>query len=89
MRPVWRAKLPVAETTCSQVISPLSVTTFHSPRARALDRDDDGLAVDFRAAIAGAARKRLGEVGGLDIAVLRMPDGADQTLRLAQRPDFA
>jgi hypothetical protein len=29
--PVLRAKLPVAETTCSQVISPLSVVTSHSP----------------------------------------------------------
>ena len=28
-----RAKLPVAETTCSQVISPWSVVTTHSPLA--------------------------------------------------------
>ena len=29
--PVFRAKLPVAETTCSQTMSPLSVVTSHSP----------------------------------------------------------
>ena len=33
MAPVWRAKLPVAETTCSQVMSPLSVRTSQSPPA--------------------------------------------------------
>ena len=89
MRPVWRAKLPVAETTCSQVISPLSVTTFHSPERRALDRGDDGLTVDLGAAIARAARERLGEIGGLDIAVLGMPDGAEKAVGLAERPDLA
>ena len=31
MAPVVRAKLPVAETTCSQTMSPLSVFTSHSP----------------------------------------------------------
>ena len=31
MWPVWRAKLPVAQTICSAVIAPLSVSTRHSP----------------------------------------------------------
>ena len=31
MAPVRRAKLPVAETTCSHAISPRSVLTSHSP----------------------------------------------------------
>jgi hypothetical protein len=32
MAPVFRrAKLPVAETTCSATMSPLSVNTSHSP----------------------------------------------------------
>ena len=31
MAPVWRAKLPVAETTCSHATSPRSVLTSHSP----------------------------------------------------------
>ncbi len=31
MAPVLRAKLPEHETTCSQVMSPLSVFTTHSP----------------------------------------------------------
>ena len=31
MRPVCRAKLPEHDTTCSQVTSPLSVRTSHSP----------------------------------------------------------
>ena len=31
--PVFRAKFPVADTICSAIISPLSVSTRHSPAA--------------------------------------------------------
>ena len=88
MRPVCRAKLPVAETTCSQTMSPLSVTTFHSPlRCRSI-----AVTVVWRlisaAAFARAARQRLGEVGGLDIAVLGVLDRADDSIDIAERPDL-
>ena len=46
-----------------------------------------GVAVDFGAAVARAARQRLGQVGRLDIAVTRMADGADQPFGVAERPD--
>jgi hypothetical protein len=61
----------VAETTCSQVISPRSVVT-----------------VDLGAPVAGAARHGLGEVRRLDVAILAMLDGADDAVRLHQRPDL-
>ena len=47
-----------------------------------------GVAIDLGAPVARAARQRLREIGGLDIAVLRMPDGANEALGLAQGPDL-
>ncbi len=44
--------------------------------------------VDLAAAIARAARQRLGEVGRLDVAVLRMLDRADDPVDVAERPDL-
>ena len=38
--------------------------------------------------VAGALGERLGEIGGLDIAVVGMLDGADDAIGLAQRPDL-
>ncbi len=52
-----------------------------------LDRRHSRLAVDLAAAVARAPRQRLGEVGRLDVAVLRMLDGADDPLDVAERPD--
>jgi hypothetical protein len=49
---------------------------------------DAGLAVDPSAAVAGALGERLGQVGGLDIAVIGMLDGAENALDIAQRPDL-
>ena len=46
------------------------------------------MAVDLRPAIAGAARQSLREVGGLDIAILRMLDRAKDPLNVAERPDL-
>ena len=86
--PVLRAKLPVAETTCSQVISPLSVVTSHSPFGCG------SIAVTVVLRLISAPRLRaprgesLGEIGGLDIAVLGMLDCADDVAVSAQRPDF-
>ena len=53
-----------------------------------LDRGDGRHAVDLAAAFARRARQRLGEVGGLDIAVLRVLDRPDDPLDVAQRPDL-
>ena len=43
--------------------------------------------VDLRPAVAGAAREGLGEVGGLDVPVLGVDDGADEPVHLTERPD--
>ena len=55
---------------------------------RLLDAGHRRVAVDFGAAIARAARERLRQVGGLDIAVVGMLDGAEDAVRLAERPDL-
>ena len=61
----------------------------HLPFAalKPLDRGDGGMTVDLAAAVAGRARQRLGQVGGLDVAVLRMLDRADDSVDVAQRPN--
>ena len=53
-----------------------------------LDRGDGGVAVDLAAAVARAARQRLGEVGRLDVAVLGVLDRADDPVDVAERPDL-
>ncbi len=53
-----------------------------------LDRQHRGVAVDLPAPVSRAPRQGLGEVGGLNVAVLRVLDGAQQPVRLAQRPDL-
>ena len=88
MAPVLRAKLPEHETTCSQVMSPLSVFTSHSPEGSLLNGGHRGVAIDFSAPAAGTLGQRLGQIGGLDIAIVGMLDGADDAIGLAQRPDF-
>jgi hypothetical protein len=79
--------LPVAETTCSQAMSPLSVFTSHSPPAcRSMP-----VTVVLRLISAPRARalgQRLGQVGRLDVAVVGMLDGADEAVGVAQRPDL-
>ena len=51
------------------------------------DRGHGRMAVDLAAALARAARQRLGQVGGLDVAVLGVLDRADDPLDVAERPD--
>jgi len=46
------------------------------------------MAIDLRAERPCPAGKSLGQVGGLDIAVIGMLDRAEQTVRVAERPDF-
>ena len=53
-----------------------------------LDAGDRRVAVDFGAAVARALGQRLGQVGRLDIAVVGMLDGAEDAVRLAERPDL-
>ena len=53
-----------------------------------LDGADGGVAVDGGAAVASAAGQRLGQVGGLNIAVLGMLDRAENAVGLAERPDL-
>ena len=55
---------------------------------RAFDRGDGRVAVDLAAAFARAPRQRLRQIGGLDIAVLRMLDRADDAVGVAERPDL-
>ncbi len=58
------------------------------PVVELLDGGDRGVAVDRGAAVACALGQRLGQVGGLDVAVIGVLDGAEQALGLAERPDF-
>ena len=57
----------------------------HYPAAggRLGDPDHRGLAVDRGTARTGAPGQRLGQVGGLDVAVLRMKNAADQSVDVA------
>ncbi|MNS47477.1 hypothetical protein D3C72_800080 [compost metagenome] len=61
----------------------LPVTVF-----QLLDGGDGGVAIDGRATITRALGQRLRQIGRLDITVIRMLDGAQQAVRLAERPDF-
>ena len=45
------------------------------------------VAVDFRAAGAGAGRKRIGQIDRGHMAVMRVEEGAHQALRVRQRPE--
>ena len=58
------------------------------PGPSALDARHAGLPLNRRALGAGAAGERLGQVRGLDVAVLRVADRAHQTFRGGERPDF-
>ena len=53
-----------------------------------LDRDHGRMAVDLSPALARRPRQGLGQVGGLDIAVLGMLDRADDSLDVAEWPDL-
>jgi hypothetical protein len=53
---------------------------------QALDRRNRRVAVDLRTPLARTAGQRLREVGGLDIAILRMLNRAEQTVDVAKRP---
>ena len=77
--PVLRAKLPVAETMCSQEISPLSVRTSHCPLRRSIAHDRRR-AVDFGSAAAGATGEGLREVSGLDVAVVGVLDRSEEVI---------
>jgi hypothetical protein len=44
--------------------------------------------VNFRAQLPCAARQRLRQVGWLDIAVIRVLNGADYAIHVAERPDI-
>ncbi len=55
---------------------------------RALDGRHARLAVDLGAAAARAFREGLRQIRRLDVAVARMPDGADHAIRLAERPEL-
>ena len=52
------------------------------------DAGDPGLAVDLGAALARSFGQRLGDVGRLDVAILRMADRADDAVDVAERPDL-
>jgi hypothetical protein len=75
--------LPVAQTTCSAVISPLLVVRCHSPEGSLLHGGDFGLFVDLGAAAAGAFAQRHGEVGRGNVAVIGVIQRADDVRRVA------
>ncbi len=52
------------------------------------DRQHGRVAVDRRAAGTRAPGQRLGQVGRLDVAVVRMEDAADEAVDVAERPEF-
>ena len=52
------------------------------------DRQHAGMAMDRGAQRAGAGGERLGEIGGLDIAVIGMADRADEAVWHREGPDF-
>ena len=52
------------------------------------DRRDRGVTINRGAALPCALCQRLCQICGLDIAIFRMLDRADHTLRVTQRPDF-
>ena len=56
--------------------------------ARRLDRGHGRLAVDLGAVVARAARERLRQIGGLDVAVLGMLDGAENARRSRRAARF-
>src|SRR3546814_1306906 len=62
----------------------------HRPEAVRLlaNGGDGGVAIDRCAAVARALGQRLRQVRRLDIAVVRMLDGAQYPVRLAERPDL-
>ena len=70
------------------MMSPLSVLTSHSPDGVRSIARDGRVAVDLGAERARALGERLGEVGGLDVAVVGVLDGADDAVGLAERPDL-
>jgi hypothetical protein len=55
---------------------------------RALDAEDGRVAVDLAPARPAPLGQRLGEVRRLDVAVVRVLDGTQEVLRLAERPDL-
>ena len=54
----------------------------------ALDPGDRGVLVNLRAAVARALRHRHGDIDRRDMAVRRMPQGADQSFGVDQRPEL-
>ena len=68
----------------------IALVCLHQPFAIGLlfDTQHRGLAIDLGAEVAGTDGHGLGHVGGLDIAVAGMLDGADQPVDIAQGPDF-
>ena len=52
------------------------------------DRGDGRVAVNRRAILSRAFGQRLRQVGGLDIAIIRMLDRADHAVHIGKRPYF-
>ncbi len=68
----------------------VALVGLHQPLAgsRPLDRGDHRRAVDLRTQRPRALGESLGQVGGLDIPVVGVLDGAEDAVGLAERPDF-
>ena len=85
MSPISRHQVPAALTMCSATISPLSVMTRHSPPRVVSIRGHLRMAINLRTAVARTPRHRMGRLAGVDMAVQRFVDRADQIVDLGQR----
>jgi len=56
--------------------------------ATLLDAGHAGIPINLGAPGACALGERLGQIGRLDVAIVRMLDGAEHALDIAQRPDL-
>ena len=68
----------------------LTLVSRHHPLAIRLlgDRGDGGVAVNGGAALTGALGQGLRQIGGLNIAILRVLDRPQNAVHIGQRPDF-
>ena len=68
----------------------VALVSLHHPLAirLLLNAGHGGVAVDLCPARTRALCHGLGEVGRLDVTIIRMLDGTEQAIRLAQRPDL-
>jgi hypothetical protein len=78
---------PIAGGIHDDLAGDVALVGFHAPfaRGRALQPDHLGEALYATAEVAGALGEGLGQLARVDIAVERIPERADQLMRLQER----